>query len=511
MKKRIAGFLILIMLICMIPANAFAASLPSSFKAPSSLSASEWEYCTKLNFVAGSDLSRFNELSEDETEALGISAINVYSQIDWKLNDGKWHYTADWDTLEKDYPWNAAVYVREGVEYGMVTPVPVLDLRDDYSPIQKELGSAMIKGASDTENRLDLKNNTFYFRVRLIAQYYDEENSEYKTILSPWSETLAYGKSAVTVKKPAKLEPPVISDAKTGKNSDGSPNFTFTVLNPQQIKDAQSYYYSAGSDAIAADYEININNAGWISAAGGWTGNEKETISMPVSYTGSSTANIAEAYVQIRMRYKSSDLVSPWSNITSINTPAWSNASTWATAELQKAEDLGLIPGILKGADMTKPITREEFCELAVLLYEKSTGTAASAAAANPFTDTSNPQILKAFSLGVTTGTSGTTFSPKVLINREQCAAMLFRAIKAIDPNGDYSVAGIKDFPDQKHISSWAGEATKYMSKKGIIKGDNNGNFMPKATTSAQEAAGYGMATREAAILMNVRTYTDLL
>ncbi|MDD3852140.1 MAG: hypothetical protein PHD40_00620 [Syntrophomonadaceae bacterium] len=41
----------------------------------------------------------------------------------------------------------------------------------------------------------------------------------------------------------------------------------------------------------------------------------------------------------------------------------------------------------------------------------------------------------------------------------------------------------------------------------GIIKGDTAGNFMPKATTSAQEAAGYGMATREAAVLMSVRSY----
>jgi len=45
------------------------------------------------------------------------------------------------------------------------------------------------------------------------------------------------------------------------------------------------------------------------------------------------------------------------------------------------------------------------------------------------------------------------------------------------------------------------------MSKLGIIKGDDKGYFMPKATTTAQQATGYGTATREAAILMSVRTY----
>ncbi|MDD2494076.1 MAG: hypothetical protein PHE29_02670 [Tissierellia bacterium] len=48
------------------------------------------------------------------------------------------------------------------------------------------------------------------------------------------------------------------------------------------------------------------------------------------------------------------------------------------------------------------------------------------------------------------------------------------------------------------------------MSKLGIIKGDSNGNFMLKATTTVQQAVGYGMATREAAILMSYRIYENM-
>ncbi len=193
---------------------------------------------------------------------------------------------------------------------------------------------------------------------------------------------------------------------------------------------------------------------------------------------------------------------SPYSNIVSMGMVS----STWAVAELKKAEELGLLPDILKGADLTKPVNREEFCEIVILLYEKATNTKAEAASPNPFTDTDNPQILKAYKIGITRGTSADKFSPKELITREQCATMLFRAIKEIAPDADYSIAGVKDFPDQKFISGYAAEATKYMSKIGIIKGDSQGNFMPKATTDAQKAAGYGMATREAAIVMSVRS-----
>lgn len=77
-------------------------------------------------------------------------------------------------------------------------------------------------------------------------------------------------------------------------------------------------------------------------------------------------------------------------------------------------------------------------------------------------------------------------------------------------PDVDYSTAGVPDFPDQKDIAAYAVEAAKYMSKLGIIKGNEQGLFMPKAVTAAQEAAGYGTATREAAILMSIRTYGKL-
>jgi hypothetical protein len=194
---------------------------------------------------------------------------------------------------------------------------------------------------------------------------------------------------------------------------------------------------------------------------------------------------------------------SAWSNTASVGV----QGSSWALPELQKAMEYGLIPDILAGKDLTQPITREEFCELALLLYEKTTDKTPAPVSPNPFTDTTNPRILKAFALGITQGTSATTFTPNKLINRQECATMLFRTIKAIAPSADYSIAGVPDFPDQKDIDSWAAESTKYMSKLGIIKGDDKGYFMPKATTTGQEASGYGTATREAALLMSVRTY----
>ena len=182
------------------------------------------------------------------------------------------------------------------------------------------------------------------------------------------------------------------------------------------------------------------------------------------------------------------------------------SASDWAKTEISNAWDNGLIPAVLQTKKAAEPATREELCELATLLYEKTTGKIAMPVSPNPFTDTSNPAILKAYALGITTGTSSTTFSPNEKTNREQVATMFGRAIRVMFPNADYSTTGAPTFSDQADISSWALDHVLYMSKEGILKG-TNGAFMPRAITDEQKASGYGTTTREQAIAISVRIY----
>lgn len=332
---------------------------------------------------------------------------------------------------------------------------------------------------------------------------------------------------------PSSLETPNIKSIELKYNEDGVPYFDAQVYIPQSVLDLDSN--APGGGSVFWEYSVKIDDGSWEEFGGGgyidvYTGGEDGeapvsagtfSITFDPIDEGTLTSVDIKSHIysyQLRVYYDYYEgwpdvqpIYSPVSNIVSIGSGSfYSDASTWAETELKKANDLGLIPEILKGADMTKPITREEFCELAVLLYEKITDKSVDPVSPNPFTDTRNEQILKAYKIGITAGTSTTTFSPNVLINREQCAAMLFRTIKAIKPDGDYSIAGIKDFPDQKFISAWAVDATKYMSKVGIITGDAHGNFMPKATTSAQVATGYGMATREQAIALSVRIYDKM-
>ena len=343
--------------------------------------------------------------------------------------------------------------------------------------------------------------------------------------------------SALAANDPFRLENPANLRAELKWDADGQPYFELKLDVPQSVRALNDKIIAdyAAIDGIICDqvyveFDYKYADYDWNEGPSHvWTTTAYLTDFLDLGYFEYRPFDSSKKYDEVDIKSETyhfrarfyvvwgyvGDFISEYtfsgySNTVTIGNPAyWSAASSWATPELKQAAEAGLVPDILKGADMTRPITREEFCELAILLYEKCTGETVEVPA-NPFTDTSNPQILKAFAIGITTGTSLTTFSPNELITREQCATMLFRAIKAINPDGDYSTAGEKDFADQKHISSWAVEATKYMAKIGIITGNTAGEFMPKATTTVQKAAGYGMATREQAIAMSIRTYNKL-
>ncbi|HCS11008.1 MAG TPA: hypothetical protein DIV40_06080 [Clostridiales bacterium] len=436
--------------------------------------------------------------------------IFILYELDFKINDGPWKFNKNW----------AGGIGSEGVIGYYENIYDIMNVAGYLNNIGHDERNAIELWLFPSNLELDafdLQNNTYSFRCRYIYEYetfnHVSEEWGYTVIMSPYSETATIGKAQDSA-IPDSLEAPSNLKGELKTEEDGQPYFHFDLAIPQSIEAANK------ATAVWTKLDWKIGNGNWATTLAGVEPFEKAGNMLsddvdvnPIDEGGWGEVNIKENTYYFRaffsMKKPDGSIVnSPFSNVVEIGSPAfYSGASDWAKTELQKANDLGLIPDILKGADMTKPITREEFAELAVVLYEKVTGIKSEPFSPNPFTDTINPQILKAKNLGITEGTSGTTFSPKVLINREQCATMLFRAIKGIHPQGNYSIEGVKDFPDQKHISSWAVEATKYMNKVGIITGDAQGNFMPKASTPAHEAAGYGMATREQAIALSLRTY----
>lgn len=160
------------------------------------------------------------------------------------------------------------------------------------------------------------------------------------------------------------------------------------------------------------------------------------------------------------------------------------NVSGWALEGIKTADKNGLIEEA-KNYPFNSTITREAFAKLSVSLYEKLTGNKEVVLKDNPFKDTADPDIIKAYSLGIIAGVNVSEFSPKGPIMREQIAAMLKRTLEAAKKEvaGGQKIA----FKDMSYISSWALDSVNYMSSIGVINGSDN-NFNPHAYTTVEQA-----------------------
>lgn len=205
------------------------------------------------------------------------------------------------------------------------------------------------------------------------------------------------------------------------------------------------------------------------------------------------------------------------------------SVDAWALAPVNRAVQHKLLPQHLVGQDLREDITRTQFAALTVKLYEAMSGQTAQVPAQNPFKDTDDPEVLKAYDLGIVAGISGDTFGGDELLTREQAAVMLANVYKAasvinkkayllwmvsqgwdnslnIDHdltqqqsinvlsgvynkiNGALDTTGAIPFEDHSDISQWARESVYFMSKNKIVNGVGENRFDPQDNTQAQAA-----------------------
>jgi len=183
--------------------------------------------------------------------------------------------------------------------------------------------------------------------------------------------------------------------------------------------------------------------------------------------------------------------------ILMLSSVAFAAPSSWAASEINSAKSKNLVPESLL-SDYQNPITREEFCSMAVLLYEALSGKTASAGNTS-FTDTKSDDVAKAYTLGIVKGVSDTLFAPKNLITRQEIAAMFLRSAQAAIPSISAEQIYVNTFRDEADIADWAKNAVKFSNLCEVMLGDENGNANPKSNT-----------TREQAIAMVLRIYNAL-
>ena len=91
-------------------------------------------------------------------------------------------------------------------------------------------------------------------------------------------------------------------------------------------------------------------------------------------------------------------------------------------------------------------------------------------------------------SLGITNGTSPTTFSPAEQVSRQDAAVMIINAVKAAELNL-YTEKKEVEFSDSESISDYAKEAVSELVNAGVISGYEDGTFLPKNSLLRCETA----------------------
>ncbi len=166
--------------------------------------------------------------------------------------------------------------------------------------------------------------------------------------------------------------------------------------------------------------------------------------------------------------------------------------SSWAQSDINLALNDDLLDTALLGSDYTKNITRLQFCSVAVRLAETLTGKSITPAGSGTFTDTSNAYVLKAYAAGITTGVTATTFEPNGTLTRQQMAAFLYRTLRYVEKNSDYSYTSytskLASFTDRGQVQSWATEPMAFMNALGLITGTSATTLSPNGKCTIEQA-----------------------
>lgn len=164
--------------------------------------------------------------------------------------------------------------------------------------------------------------------------------------------------------------------------------------------------------------------------------------------------------------------------------------SSWATAEVTKAFDAGLVPEVLQ-KNYTKPVSRADVAQMFINLLEQSSGKSVDnlmnekgvSVNKDAFTDTSEYAVLAANALGIINGTGNSKFSPNGTFTRSQIAAIINRVARVLGVNTDGYTHSFTDV-----AGHWANSELGWPSSVGIINGVGDNKFSPDTELTTEQA-----------------------
>lgn len=171
----------------------------------------------------------------------------------------------------------------------------------------------------------------------------------------------------------------------------------------------------------------------------------------------------------------------------------FSNAAEWAIAEIEKLDDLEIITDTVAYSSMTGPITRGDMAKIAVRTWKILTFTPIDqdlgTNGQNPFTDTSDPEIIAAYLLGIINGDGNGTFRPNDPLTRQEYFKISVNLLSSVGYMfSDDDKILLDDYVDGEEISEWAEACTRLLIGIGVVKGSTDNSLNPGDIIVTQEA-----------------------
>lgn len=160
----------------------------------------------------------------------------------------------------------------------------------------------------------------------------------------------------------------------------------------------------------------------------------------------------------------------------------------WAGSMIDTLYKNGIVSGSDGRFNPDANITRAEFCTmLAKAFYKGQIGDA------NKFTDVSAekwyfPFVSLLAQKGVINGKGDGIFAPDEMISRQDMCAIISGCMKDLNKNMAVE-RDITEFADTDEIASYSSEAVNALYQAGIVSGNPDGTFRPRASLTRAEAA----------------------
>lgn len=272
--------LVVVMLFTMSNFNVFAAEaepMPTTLDAPSVILYDYGAYNTNLAvkvrapesvmdvYEKGSTNLVYDE--EDYTYTSDYGDVYLHEtayQIDWKIDEGEWQYTSEWD---EDY------YAGSSYAYGYfdgerVAETGIGSASSWYmSGIAAQLNEAgclsETTDGSSTYYRLDTDNHKVSVRVRYFFTFVDNDYN-YFTVLSDWSNVAVYGQgNATTSIALTSLSAPVIANLEEYEFDSycGYPQCWFDIYPSEDIVDALMWSEGYDQDLEYSEVYLEVETS----------------------------------------------------------------------------------------------------------------------------------------------------------------------------------------------------------------------------------------------------------